>query len=290
MSERLFLRLHDDPLHGPEADVPAGTLRAFEVPPPLARHVSHILLYRESLPAGHEVAERVLPDGSLRLVFNLGDPPSVDGVPGRAAEAVGAIAAPAVVLLRGRVEGLSVTLRPGAAAALLGVPAGELNHGTAALEDLWRGSGALLQQIAELRGDDQRATLLVGALLHRQRQHEGRSPTAEQAAWHAAGLIAASGGQRPLREVAAAAGVGERRLQQLFHAHVGLPPRTWSRLARLHACLRALRHETRPAWADLAAERGFYDQAHLVKEFRALSGFTPVEFFGRVSASSKTAA
>lgn len=32
MPERLFLRLEDDPLHGPEADVPAGSLRAFAVP------------------------------------------------------------------------------------------------------------------------------------------------------------------------------------------------------------------------------------------------------------------
>ena len=106
---------------------------------------------------------------------------------------------------------------------------------------------------------------------------------------HAAGLIAASGGQQPLREVAAAVGVGERRLQQLFHAHVGLSPRAWGRLARLHACLRALRRQPAPAWAEVALESGFYDQSHLANEFRALCGVTPTEFMGHaISGSSKT--
>ena len=87
-----------------------------------------------------------------------------------------------------------------------------------------------------------------------------------------------------------AIGVGERRLQQLFHAHVGLSPRAWSRLARMHGCLRALRLQPSPAWVDVALESGFYDQSHLVNEFRALCGVTPTEFMGHaVSGSSKTA-
>jgi transcriptional regulator GlxA family with amidase domain len=97
------------------------------------------------------------------------------------------------------------------------------------------------------------------------------------------------GAPRSVRAVADAIGVGERRLQQLFRAHVGLPPRTWGRLARLHQCLRLLRAHTRPAWPELALEAGFCDQSHLVNEFRGLSGLTPEQFLQRaVSGSSKT--
>lgn len=100
-----------------------------------------------------------------------------------------------------------------------------------------------------------------------------------------------SGGRRTVRDVAAEVGVGERRLQQLFHEHVGLSPRAWSRLARTHARLRSLRRVRSPAWAELALDHGFYDQAHLANEFRALCGMTPSECFRRtVSGSSKTAA
>lgn len=277
--ERLFVRLAEDAVQGPESDAPAGTLRAFPVSAALRGHVSNLLLYREALPDGQEVLERVLPDGALRLVFHLGTAPS--------AMALGASAAPALVRLRGRMEGLTVTLRPGAAAALLGVPAGELTGASVPLPDLWHGDAATLhQRLAGAADDATRVALLQQALLQRLQGARRGEPLAA-AAWR---LIAASGGQRALHEVAAAVGVGERRLQQLFRAEIGLTPRAAGRLARLHGLLRALRVQAAPDWADLAVERGFYDQAHLANEFRALCGLTPTQFLGRVvSASSKTA-
>lgn len=289
-TERLFLRLQDDLLQGPEAGVPANTLQAFAVPAPLRGHVSHILVYRESIPQGAEVTEHVLPDGALRLIFNLGDAPSVGDAIDPAMQAIGASAAPAIVRMRGRMHGISVTLRPGAAVDLLGVPAGEIESSAIALDTLWGGdSAALLEHMAALRSDAARVVLLGGMLQRRLGFHHATSTTNADTATYAAQLIAAGHGQRPLREIAATVGIGERRLQQLFHQHVGMSPRTASRLARMHACLRALRHQSRPAWADLAAGNGFYDQSHLVNEFRAICGMTPGEFLGRaVSGSSKT--
>ncbi|MGJ7605527.1 helix-turn-helix domain-containing protein [Variovorax sp. LT1R20] len=287
MAERLFLRLDDDPLHGPESGVPAGTLCAMPVSAALQAHVSHILLYRETFAAGHEVHERVLPDGAVRLVFNLGDAPSAGDGDGLPVEAIGASASPALVRMRGSVQGISVTLRPGAAAALLGLPAGEIAGQAVHLDELWQGGAAeLLARMAEAPDDAARATLLQSALERRLRDGGG---AVHAAAMRAARLITESGGRKPLRDVAAAVGVGERRLQQLFHAHVGLSPRAWARLARLHDCLRALRLQSVPAWADVAVESGFYDQSHLVNEFRTLCGVTPTEFMGHaISGSSKT--
>ena len=289
MAERLFLRLDEDPLHGPEADIPAGTLRAFPVSRSLRIHIAHILQYREVIAPGLEVRERVVPDGAVRLVFNIGNAPSADAQPGRPSEVIGASATPVVVNLRGRVEGLSVTLRPGAAATLLGVPAGELAETTVALEDIWPREGAeLREQLAEVDDDEARVNLLQEALRRRLVKCDA---AVHPGAAHAARIIAASGGRARPSDVAEAIGVGERRLQQLFHAHIGLSPRAWRRLARLHWCLRQLRAEPAPAWAEVAVESGFYDQSHLVNEFQALCGLTPTEFLARsISRSSKTLA
>jgi transcriptional regulator GlxA family with amidase domain len=108
----------------------------------------------------------------------------------------------------------------------------------------------------------------------------------------AAAMIARSGGSLPLRDVAHAVGTGERRLQQLFQQHVGLAPRTYGRLARMHHCLRLLRNQHTPRWPELALDAGYYDQAHLANEFQALSGLSPTAFLAqaRISGSSKTAA
>jgi AraC-like DNA-binding protein len=299
LHERLYVRLDEDPLHGPEAAMPAGSLQAFPVAAPLRAHVAHILRYREALPEGREVLERVLPDGAVRLVFNLGDAPSAGDGDGQPVEAIGASAAPALVRLRGKVEGLSVTLRPGAVAALLGMPASEIAGTAVHLDQLWRGEGAeLRERMAAAPDDGSRVAVLCAMLGQRLAQadaalHPAASRGASRAATRAAQLIAGSGGRQSLREVAAAVGIGERRLQQLFQQQVGLSPRTWGRLARLHACLRALRQPRprMPGWAELALDGGFYDQSHLVNEFKALSGLTPTEFLGRaVSVSSNTAA
>jgi AraC-like DNA-binding protein len=285
--ERLYVRLPSDDSHGPESSAPAGTLADAPISAALSRYVSSITTYREDF-ADREALERVLPDGALRLVFNLADAPSTGEGAGYAVAAVGASTAPALVRLTGRVDGVSVTLRPGAAAVLLGVPAGELTEHAVHLDTLWNGDGnLLLEQLAEAPSYQARVRRLEAALLTRLRRAEER---VYPSALRAAQLIAKTAGSLSLQKLAETVGVGERRLQQLFQAHVGLSPRAFSRLARLHACLRALRRTPLPPWAELAVDAGYYDQAHLANEFRALSGLSPSAFLERaVSGSSKTA-
>jgi AraC-like DNA-binding protein len=287
VAERLYVRLAGDSAHGPESSAPPGTLCAAPVPMPLRRYVSGILAYREDL-SGDEVFERVLPDGAVRLVFNLGEVPSAANPKGNRVEAVGASAAPALVRLSGRMDGVTITLRAGAASALLGIPAGELTESAVHLDALWGGEGVrVLDRLASAPDDQTRVQVLQAALLARLSRHES---VVHPAALRAAQLFAESGGQLTVAAVAGVVGVGERRLQQLFHAHVGLAPRAYRRLARLHACLRALRRTPHPGWAQLASEAGYYDQAHLANEFRALSGLSPSAFLEHaVSGSSKKA-
>src|SRR5688572_924811 len=163
---RLFVRLEGDATQGPESSAPGGTLCAGSVCRPLREHVSHLLLYREEIPAHEQVLERIIPDGAVRLVFNLADAPSAGAGPGYAVEAIGATLAPAIIRLSGRVEGLSVTLRPGAIGALLGVPAAEIAGTAVHLDDLWQGEGSrLLEQMAQAPDDSARIQLLERALI-----------------------------------------------------------------------------------------------------------------------------
>lgn len=292
MTERLFLRLDGDRSHGPETTVPADTLRAFPAGARLNAHVSQILLYRETFVDDAEVIERVLPDGAVRLVIHLGD----GTLAGPATERQGSVAlgaATAPVLLRwrrSRMHSVSVALRPGAASALLGVPAGELQGMAVPLDALWGGAFAELREsMAGQRDDKARVALLRAALEQRlARSTQPANPCAAQAAM----LMAVSAGRLRSRDVAQAVGIGERRLQQIFRAEVGMSPKAWGRLARLQACLRALRDGPAApsfSWAGLAADGGFYDQAHLANEFRALCGLSPTDFLQhRIAHSSKT--
>jgi methylphosphotriester-DNA--protein-cysteine methyltransferase len=282
MKERLFLRLAGDATCGPETTVPNGTLTGCRVAGPLRGHVSQILACRETLPEGQTLTERVLPDGAVRLMFDFGDVPSAGnatGSPGPAMRVAGASAAPTLLQLSGRLEGVSVALHPGAAAAVLGMPAGEIENSAVPLDALWGSEAcALIEQMAGTTDDTARVALLTAAL---QRRISSEPTLNQQRAGHAARLVMRAGGRVSLRQAADAVNVGERRLQQLFFEHVGVSFRAWSRLARLHACLRLVRQQPDPAWADVAADAGFYDQAHLANEFRALCGLSPTLFMQR---------
>lgn len=78
-----------------------------------------------------------------------------------------------------------------------------------------------------------------------------------------------------VRDLASDLGLGERRLQQLFLAHVGLSPKEVCRLARFRALLTRCRKAPRRSWIEVALEGGYYDQAHLIHEVRAFTGLTP---------------
>lgn len=280
-SERLYLRLEGDPVHAPETTVPAGTLKAIAVPAPLRSCMANVIAYDETLPADADVRERVLPDGALRLIVDL--------VQGRA-QIAGPSVRPVLLAPRGRQQGLSLTLRPGASQVLFGVPAHALAERVVDWESLVTARHRSLPQLwREAPTEALRTRLLLSTLRGLMRPAD---PAPLDQALQAAALLRTTASPPRVADVAAAVGLGERRLQQVFRAQLGLSPRSWRRLARLHACLLRLRGAGLQPWSELALESGFYDQAHLVREFQALCGLTPGQFLLRrgVSESSNTPA
>jgi AraC-like DNA-binding protein len=277
MHERLFLRLDGDPLYAPETTVPAGTMRELAVPAALRGQVAHLVAYDERLPVGSVIRERVLPDGAVRVI--------VDG--SGAARVVGPSTRPVVLSMSGHVSGLSVTLQPGASLALFGVPAHELAEQVVDWDALVAADHRDLQALlGGSASDTDRARVLCEALqaMTSDVQHEDR-----RRAERAAALLRAGGHAPSVGAVAATVGVGERRLQQIFRSQFGLSPAAWRRLARMQRCLRLLRLPGGARWPELAVAVGFYDQSHLVHEFRALCGLTPGQFLQRFgSGFSKT--
>lgn len=69
-------------------------------------------------------------------------------------------------------------------------------------------------------------------------------------------------------------GVSERHLRRVFRESVGLSPKEFAKLTRFHRALQAAKRGA-VNWASIAAATGYYDQAHLIAEFRAIAGVTP---------------
>lgn len=88
--------------------------------------------------------------------------------------------------------------------------------------------------------------------------------------------IVARGGTVRTTELAVQMGMSERQLERRFLSWVGMSPKAVARVVRLQRL--AAHFHSGLSWAEIAAETGFSDQAHMVREFRAMTGTTPARF------------
>lgn len=200
-------------------------------------------------------AQRVVPDGCVDLIW--------------AAEAelviAGADTGPRVVELPAGTRSCGVRLRPGAAGALLGLPASELRDRQVAAELVWGEPVARLEEALATADPAQRLQLLADAVARR-----GAAPDALVVA--AARRLAAPSAR--VAGVAAELGVSERQLHRRTLAAVGYGPKVLARVARLRRLV-ALADDS---VASRALEAGYASQAHMSDEVRRLTGLTPVRF------------
>jgi AraC-like DNA-binding protein len=173
----------------------------------------------------------------------------------------------------GRQHGLEVKLSPLAVRPLLGVPAPEL-AGRVVDADALLGS-ELGERLADAPGWPARFALLdavLGARLDR------RPPGDIVRAWH---RLAATHGGLSIAGLADELGWSRRHFGLRFREHVGLAPKPAARVLRFRRALALLEHDDGARLAEIAQACGYYDQAHLNRDFRAFAGSAPGDHLGR---------
>jgi transcriptional regulator GlxA family with amidase domain len=73
-------------------------------------------------------------------------------------------------------------------------------------------------------------------------------------------------------------GWSHRRLIARFRDQIGLAPKTFARVIRFDRAVRQLRTATSRSFAEIAFDCGYFDQAHMNREFREFAGTTPGTF------------
>lgn len=184
----------------------------------------------------------------------------------------GLYARPVRVSHEGSFRGLQLDLEPPALRRLFGIPAGALGQATVGLDQLLGpGADELAERLDGAPDEAARFAILDQLLLRAAaRAAPPRRPDVERA-WT---LLRASGGRLRVDALADAIGSSRRSLSAGFAEEIGLGPKAVARLMRVEAARRRL---GRVPLGRLAAEHGFADQAHLSREFRALTGRTPSE-------------
>jgi AraC-like DNA-binding protein len=79
-------------------------------------------------------------------------------------------------------------------------------------------------------------------------------------------------------DLAEQTGLSKRSVQRLFREYVGITPKWVIRRYRLHELIERLEAGDLLNWPDLALELGYFDQAHLIHDFRSITGYSPADY------------
>ena len=235
----------------------------------LSRWVECCWTFESPAAVDHVAAEHaVRPDGCLDIVYS----------PELGLRAVGAMPVERRFRMSAGMAVAGVRFRPGLARQFLQSPPVELTGRLEPLEQLWgRRARELESRLSGSPSADERARLLLSALPHN--DAPGAAPNdAPGAIGRAMEAIAAAHGVVDLDWAAAQAGMSARQFRRRCLEESGLAPKHLCRVLRFRRSFE-LAVSRKLSWAAIAAETGYFDQAHLIRDFREFTGRTPMAVF-----------
>ena len=213
-------------------------------------------------------AQPVFPDGHPEVVFHFGDPfwrVTASGAEqqGRAL-AVGQMLKPAILLPSGVVGVFGVRFRPAGFAAIMRQPAHEFANRIVPLDGRL---GAVLGEVVP------EEALSWPEKIRRIETFLQSGLRGADVAVGGAVAILESRPEASMDDLSHAIGLSSRQLRRRFLEEAGIGPTTFARIQRFQRALRGL---DSASGAAVAAESGYYDQAHMIADFREFAGSTPI--------------
>jgi AraC-like DNA-binding protein len=247
--------------------------------PPLDRFIDQ-LWYWEGAPPAH-AKDRVLPNGCANLIINLAEDEvrnydgADDAVVHRHSGAIlcGARSRYSVIDTDEQREVLGICFHPGGTWPFFEAAGDELQNTHISLRDLWGSAGATLRErvlaqptpVARLRYIENELTALALRPLTRRAEID-----------FALARLARAPADHSIAELSERVGLSTRRFTRLFSMEIGLTPKLYARVTRFQRMLELMR-EPAADWSQLAQQCGYFDQSHLIRDCKSMSGFTPCE-------------
>jgi len=252
---------------------------------PLSRFVECFWTLESDKPAAG--AERILPDGCVELILNFGAAFSQHCEERRELQPrnflVGQMTGPIVISPTGPVQLIGIRFHPGGTAPFLRLPLHEITDQVVELGSL---SSKLERELLRVSSD---ALSLIKKLaaIEKFLTSELLSGETDPRVMMLAARIVKHGGSVSVDQLAHDAGISSRQLERRFQREIGLGPKLLGRIIRFQQVFRAV-EQCDAAWATIAIECGYYDQAHLIRDFHQFARQTPAVLFGQQSALTES--
>ena len=255
-------------------------MRYTEIKPavPLARFIEcYWTLESNGSTSSSSQSEPILPDGCVELILNFGAQ-FVEHYDGKVLRQplnflVGQMTRPMLIAPTGSVCIIGIRFHPGGTFPFFRLPMHELTDSTVELGAV---SHNLERGLLERAGQEP-------SLLQKVRAVEMclnecvRNSSPDSWILGLAAKIVSEAGLISVDTLASSAGISARQLERRFLQEVGLAPKLLCRILRFQRIFRSI-DENDGRWATVAADCGYYDQAHLIRDFKQFAGETPSLF------------
>ena len=248
--------------------------------PPLSRFVECFWTLEGDEPS--DQPERILPDGCIELILNFGAEFSqhCDGKHSLQPRnfLVGQMTGPILISPTGAVHLLGIRFHPGGTLPFLQLPLDEVADQVVELGSLSsKLERDLLNAVSKSSALSEQITAVETLLTNCLKATHHSSPLIMLAA-----RIVESAGSISVDRLANDVGISSRQLERRFLREVGIGPKLLGRIIRFQQVFRAVEH-CNAAWSAIAVECGYYDQAHLIRDFNQFAEQTPAVLFSHQS-------
>lgn len=248
---------------------------------PLNQFVDHFF-YHEGYNPAHSV-DRFLPDGNVEIIIDLHDAPQYiyDNVTLKEVQAchhvwASGVRTEPISIDSGKAAAMMVIyFKKGRAHPFFPVPMSEIADCVLDADLLWgRRFGWLREMILETQGLARKFLVIEEFLLRQFQSKLDQNPAVD----FAVDQIVSTPNQISLGKLNDSLGYSQKHFISLFKRQVGITPKAYLRIMRFQKAINEIEQVQTVEWAAIAQDCGFYDQAHLIKDFRVFSGLTPEEY------------
>lgn len=256
---------------------------------PLGRFIDNFI-YFEGLNPAHSL-DRFLPDGNTELIFDLTEIPqhihdnhTLEVIQSCRQAWVSGVRTRPITIPSGKDSRmLVVAFKKGAAHPFYPFPMSELTD-SVVMADLVFGSSILdlREKLLFAKSTSEMFYLVELFLLGRagDKLHES---TTSNCIKYAISNIISQPTLSSFHNLSDQIGYSQKHFIELFKGQVGLSPKQYLKIIRFQKAIYEIEANRSIHWSGIAAESGFYDQAHFIHDFKDFSGFTPNDYIKRKS-------
>lgn len=240
--------------------------------PLLSPYIKHYWWLKTSCPTSEHI--RTVPTGHVTLIFHRGNRILSNGVLQPRAFLCGHENSYSDLFYSGVTDMICVVFKPVGAKVFFHIPMSEVNNRQIDLYDL---EDTRLTDLEKSLTDTQTPRNCI-ALIEKFLLERINSPAGYNLKRIDAAVKIINAGQTDVNTLSVAACLSYKQFSRVFTEHVGAKPKEFLRIIRFQRALFLLQSQPEITLAQLAYDCGYYDQPHLIKEFKTFSGYTPLEY------------